>query len=947
MSNFVPIGRKKIFKQNLIEFQTKIVDSSINSKNYFNVEFPSILKAGKNLIKLKPTGSINADKILIEILDSNNNPIVYEFSEYKDKDNAILINAIIYPETANGIGSITLIGVASIDLITFLPITNLNDYNIKWSSEIEINKYSITESTIIFDEYPEITINKNFVPYNNLDFISGRNVTISGSIDEYYYLPSMKLTTENEFDIKRKSLASDSSQSTISENAQINLDNVENIEIKFVQKKDTRIVAPNGFAFEEFKRPVVSIDGTFGYTFTKEMIGAEITISNITQPSLPANHYFSSSIDLNYETTITRVLNSTTIELAEPFVRRIYKLNSTTNKKLYSNYVFHSFSGGTATIVYNGEPTYTASEYYNNNASINIQTLNPFSGLIDKIKIYEKSSAAQVPYKLIHEEEILSKNIFIDSNNIIPDYSVGDFKSLAHFNTYWDYSGSGPVDPTSNAYLLNSIYLYKSRILPKTGINVYANHKYQIIFNLIGSNETNEDNLDVDATGTCVNSTTNIATITISEDKELKYNNLSFLFEPEKDGTFFINFNTSSGFWYISDVRILSFAEYGFNPKLYNFKIPINPLWPNEIVNFKFEFYNSKNEKSNQFVEIKNIIFDSYTPTIIAGDYNLLSGSLKFGSISDVGIELFGSATGSYIKSKGYEGQAGTVPGFMLWSGSVSAGSESYSDVGIEIYVSDTKKIVLSSDPLKEDIVQVESGTFNSSDFLFGDSTKALGFISGSNGTVEARIYKSGSYQDSIFHITAFNDMYPADQEPLIYIDVRSSAAYHLTGMYLQVINTRGTGSSYNYGLDNYTSAGSGDVRGVNIDASANGSGDNAYGIYSKGRTGSNGYAYGGYFIGQVTNSTLYKPFGIYASAVDTVGTSTGYAGYFDDGDVYIANNVEIQGSMDIESNIICSGSVDSYLGFACAGYSGITSTFEDNIGRTVRIRGGIIYDIT
>jgi len=79
------------------------------------------------------------------------------------------------------------------------------------------------------------------------------------------------------------------------------------------------------------------------------------------------------------------------------------------------------------------------------------------------------------------------------------------------------------------------------------------------------------------------------------------------------------------------------------------------PTWArNDFLDFKFEFYDS-NENRAPYITTKNNILFLGSNTYIEGGDNLLSGSLYVGNILDHGIEIAGNNS-AYMRSVDYEG---------------------------------------------------------------------------------------------------------------------------------------------------------------------------------------------------------------------------------------------------------------------------------------------------
>lgn len=134
----------------------------------------------------------------------------------------------------------------------------------------------------------------------------------------------------------------------------------------------------------------------------------------------------------------------------------------------------------------------------------------------------------------------------------------------------------------------------------------------------------------------------------------------------------------------------------------------------------------------------------------------------------------------------------------------------------------------------------------------------------------------------------------------------------------------------------------SGSVYGANIHGRDYGgyfTSDNV-GIYSRGRT-IGIYGYIDYNIasikygvrGEVTGTNSGNAnIGIFGRAS---GGTVNYAGYFEDGNVHIENNLRIDGT------------VDAGGGFKDNGLAGVDGTFLDFSGNTVQVRGGIITNLS
>jgi len=720
--------RKKRFKLNLNQIPNVILDNT-----FFEVDLPTSLTAGKNSIFIK-TINLNVSKypLKIELLSSDGNVIYTELSTYQNNNNQNIIITYIYPETKIGIAELTIVG------------TTYQNKLVKYNTKIYVDTYTPNITKLIFDTYPQIHLEKEFTSYKTITYDNNKDTTITNTNDcRYNYISTFKQSgknaSENEFNFDSKN----DNQPIIGDNTQINYNNLERNRLKYISKRDNRITSKNKFTYDIIESPIITIEneliisGSNTTYFTNDLIGGEINITNIPQKIIP--HYTYTHNDEDYYAIITNVLNEKTLQTSEPYKRKTENTVIPT-KKIYSDYTYNNFNNGDITITYQDKATYNDSQQYINYVNINISEFKPIVGNVNKIKTYINSdSATNSSHKLINEHTLIPKNIFIDESNIIPNYSIGYFNDINHINNYWTSSGTIYYDNNVllDAMILNGIDTHS------TTVEVYEKHQYQVVMNITGRQNIligDKSDLTINAVGNAfINEKQEIANITINE-KQVIYKKLSFIVETDYNGLFGIEFKTNVGVWYISDLQIIPVAEFGFTPKHYEFKIPITPLWANDDVTLKFEFYNSNDESAEQTIEVKNVVFDYDTPTYIGGDFNLITGSLYVGSSLNSGIEIGQSNQGAIIRSLGYEGWKRATShdkaGFMIWSGSVQPGGydlDNYAGVGIEFNDGDKSsfqfKTQLDADTTGS-LFSVRTDEF----FLGREDTQ---FISGSGGLLE------------------------------------------------------------------------------------------------------------------------------------------------------------------------------------------------------------------
>ena len=133
--------------------------------------------------------------------------------------------------------------------------------------------------------------------------------------------------------------------------------------------------------------------------------------------------------------------------------------------------------------------------------------------------------------------------------------------------------------------------------------------------------------------------------------------------------------------------------ELGFTVDVVTASFALPTIQRNDRIDFKFEFVNPIGLVSKQYVESLNNLYLGGN-TYIAGDDNLLTGSLFVAGHTGTGVEITGKGNSAMVRSIGYQGfqnaitYGGQYSGFVIYSGSVQAilgSAESYSGVGLEL----------------------------------------------------------------------------------------------------------------------------------------------------------------------------------------------------------------------------------------------------------------------
>ena len=493
-----------------------------------------------------------------------------------------------------------------------------------------------------------------------------------------------------------------------------------------------------------------------GGKFNGDMINGTLSVPAPSNP-LPTSDINASSN--SYTSTISKVLNDTTLQLDFPY--EVFDTQSN------FSHTFNSFDNSTFQIDYEATPQYTPTQNSESFALIQISDLEPDTGDISRIKVYLNSAGTVGTFEQVNDILLPNTEIFIDStSSLTPDKSLGIFETQSIIDTYWEghsYQGNTEITAptltwttssinnataiTGTLDLSNSNNVYTFQLKDQFSGIFVSQSMYTVTLDAFAQKSSNLNPiLSIYASGSAFtfDSTDNFNQLLpkkigkkIGEIECLgtskRYDDISFEFNSDQSGTGVLLFVVESGDWQISDIRTLTDAEYGYTPNYTRFRteIPTKIKSGNQL-SFKIEYYNRLGDKSNTVNFVRNLNFEGGN-RYIDGGFSMLTGSLFVANTLSSGVEIAGLQNTGYIRSLGYEGfnqaTGSGAGGFLLFSGSAlpQQSATTYQGVGLEM-VSDANNFFrYRTNP---SILDVHTETF----FLGNPSTQ---FISGSNGNLE------------------------------------------------------------------------------------------------------------------------------------------------------------------------------------------------------------------
>ena len=199
----------------------------------------------------------------------------------------------------------------------------------------------------------------------------------------------------------------------------------------------------------------------------------------------------------------------------------------------------------------------------------------------------------------------------------------------------------------------------------------------------------------------------------------------------------------------------------GMNPTSVNFitTTPDNIMLPTHL-QFRFRYLNPSGQYATDYFGNNDVITTDFAKmpiqgrnVVIAGDGNVITGSVYIGESIGEGIEIHGGS--SFIRSLGYRGissgSAGSGSGFMIFSGSVlpnTAGVDAYKGVGMELVKHSGSLLTFHTD---DGVGGRKAGLDIRTERFFVGNTRTA-FISSSNGLIE--ISSSAFHLDHLGNVT-------------------------------------------------------------------------------------------------------------------------------------------------------------------------------------------------
>jgi hypothetical protein len=466
------IKQQAFLRRGFVDLPYQVVDTSLTSPNYFNItQFPEKIGGGKTLIKLRGNGENlrRFDETEIEVIDAAGNPVRAEVVPFTDRFGDYLVSLYVYPETAQGIATVTAVGVATLDL-QGNPIniqTNDLGYNVIWSRSLTILPYERNDSEIVFDIPPTVTVAQIITPARISNALqstglysmtTSSNATIITSNFKGFDKVNATNNGTDDNDLIKTKIQPDlrsTTATTVNTNIrQAHKDIVGGYQTENLNEYNTVMITSTPFFDSSYAGGLVEFFSQSYVLAPNILSGAGFAkVNPYTSLVTQTTQSLQSQLEA-WSSTIVKVQNETTAYLQRP-VQVSVDLAGPFGSTVTSNHTFHNVSAFTASLTYtaNSSLTVTSSLISQSYMQFTFYGLKPAAGDVYKIRTYYKRSAATQDWTLLNDQIIEAPEYLTDAtktNQASYAKTATDFLLTGHF--------------TSNTVLQDNWSLYNDTI---------------------------------------------------------------------------------------------------------------------------------------------------------------------------------------------------------------------------------------------------------------------------------------------------------------------------------------------------------------------------------------------------------------------------------------------------------------------------------------------------
>ena len=676
---------KRGTKYDLLNRKVDIEDVSYRSKYFTVSDLNESFSAGKNLFSINGSELLKPrTNIILEILDSENNPLYYEigksgYASYLDTTDLVL-SVHVYESTPAGFGKVVLLG------------TTKDNKTVRWSTNIKINPLTDNSSKVIFLKEPTIEFTEFLSLILNEDISSNSQIinTISGTILSSAIVPESYSDLDS-FDFKKIDvdyrikyenssavLPSDLFSSQNNRNSIIlyvnkiayldgaiqktaSVDITESFVVSdVVNNYELKLDRPFVYNIKGVNQVVPILSATFEQTFNSSIY--------ITSSTLISSSGFRPDGDEDPNIFFSRQIGDEVVFLKEPFLDVVYKNLKTLSGKVHRHKVYRRGLNKASDFECISDEPLIETELFSDTSTVNrfFNKLGEFYNLQHINRYYYTSSA---DLSLSHSSVDILNSMICNVDSINEDQSryiiLKNDSSLVTISqsksSYVNYNQSSDLVKTGSSYDSNFIQLYKNAdYLFSSNVDITKSDpssESKLIFYLTGSYNSTSSRSEqnyVDGKGLKLHEY--VLPVGV-EFKKFKKDDFTFLnFLNDYIGTLVIIPVNISNFR-ISKLSMISHAEFGFSPDVFVSRIPFSVSIKNEQYEVKSEFLDVNN--NSIYSSISRIInVDKHGQTLfknianyLVSDSSTIQNIVSSGSITLSASRTPGTGENDFVAS--------------------------------------------------------------------------------------------------------------------------------------------------------------------------------------------------------------------------------------------------------------------------------------------------------
>ena len=659
-----------------------INQEGFDSKHFRVSEIPEKLTSGKNMFKVYGNRLLLKDNspILIQVTDINGDPVYHHVNNFTDSEGRVIIGVWVYPDTPPGLGKIEILGIATKRTDgRDIPNNWRNAYNVKYTREIIISPESANTSPIIFQRIPSMKVEEKMREYltaihestvtsivtqtdGTLDYsYNGTGdaiVTITGGIFSAsadggtLTIPTPGVTLEDGYSLQPGAITEFSSvilgliNNTTARVAPYILD---------VQSDQTTYIpgppVPKGSPPNPGTYQISTVNSTFPVSSFGPIAADEYTLE-FQQTATYTEGSFNSQSFANI-----------TLKNIDPIVGKVHTLKTFMKSQGFANYqlisedVLHErniFVDVDSSLAFDSMGDFKNQETINTywaSSSVN-QTVNFFNKHDDTVMI---SSLVITGSDLLNESTdypnpplATDPYIMVSSSNGVDIYKDNEyslkFKVVAEaypnqektslMDIYISGSNIGASDDRLIGQKLTTLETDPDFVVPDivSDVTVYKGTSVEAAaggkISVAGTQVDASINTSKSVPGKFAANTS--YTLNVNSSPSVDKRTLELNYTPVLDASAHIVFAVTRGKWYLSDITLEGAAGHGFTPNHTFLEFPISTAQMNDVLDFKFEFYNTAGNIANITLTTQSLDFAGGN-VYVTGDNNVISGSFDIG----------------------------------------------------------------------------------------------------------------------------------------------------------------------------------------------------------------------------------------------------------------------------------------------------------------------------